>query len=333
MNVPTAFLRSFFKNKITNSKTLSIEVQRGLEMIAVDVMRGTNANRNTFSKSSEKIFEPPYYYEDFNLVDLDFYDRLFLENGTVDEYSFTEWLGQVIEKLETVIAKIERSYELQCSQVLETGIVTLVNGTNIDFKRKAASLVAYTAGNDFSIGTVDPAKVLAAGATFIRTKGKSAGNIFNVIMGDAAFNAMMNNTLFRSRADIKNISLDVIREPQRNALGGVLHGEISGGAYKFRIWTYPEYYDTASVANNPYVASKKVIILPDNPKFVLGFAAVPQLIGKKADVGAGVSGKRGAYLINEYLDEAATAHVVDVKSAGLAIPVAVDQIYTVTVLN
>lgn len=330
---PTAFLRSFFTVKESNSKELSIEVQRGTEKIAVDVMRGTEGNRNAFSKSSEKIFVPPYYREYFDATELDFYDRLFTENGTVDEVTFSEWVNTVIEKLQMLQDKIERSYELQCSQVLETGIVTLVNGTNIDFKRKAASLVAYNAAHDFSINTVDPATVLAAGATFIRTKGKSNGNIFNVIMGADAFNAMINNTLFRSRADIKNISLDVIREPQRNAVGGVLHGEISGGAYKFRIWTYPEYYDTASVANNAYCHVDKVIIVPDSPKFVMGFAAVPRLMGTTENVGAGIAGQRGAYLIGEYLDQRNSSHIIDIKSAGLAIPVAVDQIYTVTVLN
>lgn len=329
---PTAFLRSFFVVKESNSKELSIEVQRGTEKIAVDVMRGTEGNRNAFSKSTEKIFVPPYYREYFDATELDFYDRLFTENGTVDEVTFSEWVNTVIEKLQMLQDKIERSYELQCSQVLETGIVTLVNGTNIDFKRKAASLVAYAAGNDFAINTVDPATVLAAGATFIRTKGKSVGNIFNVIMADGVFNAMMNNTLFKSRADIRNLSLDVIREPQRNAVGGVLHGEISGGAYKFRIWTYPEYYDTSSAVNNAYITAKKLIIIPDNPKFVMGFAAVPRLLINK-EHNTGVAGQRGAYLIGEFCDERNSSHIIDIKSAGLAIPVGVDQIYTITVLS
>lgn len=330
---PTAFLRSFFMVKESNTKQLSIEVQRGTEKIAVDVERGTEGKRNSFSKSSEKIFVPPYYREYFEATELDFYDRLFSENGTVDEVTFATWVETVIEKLQLLQDKIERAYELQASQVLETGIVTLNAGTNIDFKRKAASLVAYNAANDFAINTVDPAKVLEAGATFIRTKGKSVGNIFNVIMGGAVLNAMMNNTIFKAKLDLRRVDLGEIRQPQRDAMGGVLHGEISGGAYRFRIWTYPEYYDTATVENNLYVADKKLIILPENPKFVMGFAAVPRVMSDNRGNDDGLTYRTGKYSVGRYIDPRKATDVFDIMSAGVAIPVAVDQIYTITILN
>lgn len=326
---PTSFLRSFFTPKESNTKQISIEVQRGTEKIAVDVERGTEGNRNQFSKSSEKIFVPPYYREYFDATDLDFYDRLFTENGTVDAVTFGQWLETVVEKLAMLQDKIERAYELQASQVLQTGIVTLNAGINIDFKRKAGSLVANAAGNTWATDTVNPFETLEAGATFIRTKGKNTGNIFNVIMGATAYNNFLNNAIVKERADIRRISLDAIRQPQREAMGGVLHGEVSGGAYVFRIWTYPEYYDTETTTNNEYIDPKKVVILPENPRFTIGFAAVPQLYGRSENVGAGLAAKRGAYLIGEYLDERNAAHIIDIKSAGVTIPVAVDQIYTV----
>ncbi len=326
---PTAFLRSFFVTKESNSKQLSIEVQRGTEKIAVDVLRGTEGNRNTFSKSSEKIFVPPLYKEYFDATELDFYDRLFTENGSVDSAMLAEWIAGVVEKLQMLQDKIERAYELQCSQVLETGIVTLVNGTNIDFKRKAGSLVANGAGNTWLTNTVNPMGTLQDGCDFLRTKGKSAGGVFNVIMGTTAFTHFMGNTLVKERADIRNISLDSIRMPQRNALGGVLHGEVSVGSYVCRIWTYPEYYDTESVANNAYINAKKVIIVPENPRFVLGFGAVPRLLGAKAEAN---KTERGSYVITDYLDERNAAHLYEIQSAGVAIPVAVDQIYTVQVV-
>lgn len=333
ISVPTTFLRSMFKTETSNTKELSIEVQRGLQRIAVDVIRGTGANRNTFSKSSEKIFVPPYYFEDFSLSDLDIYDRIFTTEGSIDVMTFAQWMKNVIGKLSEIIYKIERAYELQCSQVLETGIVTLVNGTNIDFKRKAASLVAYNSAHDFAINTVDPIKVLDAGAKFIRQTGKYSGTIFNVIMGEDAYNAMINNTLFKEKSDNKTLSLDVVRKELKESEGAIPQFDLRGSFARFHVWTYPQTYDTKNSSNNDYINTKKVVIVPDNPNFVLGFGAVPRLMGKKQDVGAGIAGERGAYLINEYIDEKLTAHVVDVKSAGLAIPVAVDQIYTITVLN
>lgn len=325
---PTSFLRSFFKTVESNSKLISIEVQRGSEKIAVDVERGTEGNRNTFDKSSEKIFLPPYYREYFDMTDLDFYDRLFSENGVVDGSDFSAWLKMVVEKLGMLQDKIERAYEVQCSQVLLTGIVQLEKGTNINFKRKAASLVDLGASQYFANATSDPYKSLGDGATFIRTKGKTATNIYNVIMGQQVLRDFLDNPKVKERADLRRISLDTIRQPQREQSGGVLHGEVSADAYVFRIWTYPEFHDTKAALNVDYMDTKKFVILPENPRFVLSFAGVPQLIGKSADVGAGLATRKGAFLISEYLDQRAAAHIVDIKSAGVAIPVAVDQVYT-----
>ena len=58
------------------------------------------------------------------------------------------------------------------------------------------------------------------------------------------------------------------------------------------------------------------------PNFNLTFGAVPQLIEN------GSVPQKGAFLIQDFIDQRATAHEVNIKSAGVAIPVAVDQIYT-----
>lgn len=325
---PTSFLRSFFRNVESNTKQISIEVRRGTEKIAVDVERGTEGNRNQFSRSSEKIFVPPYYREYFDATDLDFYERLFVQDGTVDVVTFSQWLSDIVEKIGMLQDKIERTYELKVSEVFETGIVTLNSGTNIDFKRKAASLVPNSGGNTWATGTVSPYDSLKAGAKFIRTKGKSASKMFDVLMGDTAHTDFLENDIVLARADIRNFSLDALDTPQANAVGGVLHGVVSAGSYRFRLWTYPEFFDTETEVNKEFLNPKKIVILPQNPNFVMAFAAVPQLLGKKPNVGAGLATSRGAFMIGEYLDERNSAHIIDIKSAGVPVPVAVDQIYT-----
>ena len=152
-------------------------------------------------------------------------------------------------------------------------------------------------------------------------------------MGSTVFSDFMNNPIVQGRADIRRIALDDIRKPQRNSTGGILHGEVSEGAYMFRIWTYPELYDIEGQLNNEYVNPKKFFMIPESPNFTMSFAAVPQLLGKKANVGAGVGGKRGAFLVGEYLDERNSAHIIDIKSAGVPIPVAVDTMYTQTTVD
>lgn len=330
--LPTAFLRSFFTPVESQTKYVSIAVRRGSEKIAVDVQRGTEGNRNTFSKSSEKTFLPAFYEEFLEATEMDFYDKMWNANGTVEVTTFKMWLDETVENLEQLIFKIDRAYEVQCSQVFETGVVSLNAGTNIDFKRKAASLVANAAGNTWATGTVSPYKNIEAGCNFIRTKGKSQGTVYNCIMGSSAFEDFMNNTIVKERNDLQNINLDSIRKPQRVS-DATLHGEISAGSYKVRIWTYNEYYDDASADNNPYINPKKVIILPENPRFKFMYAGIPQLLGDNgAKEGAGLSGKKGRYHISEHLDTRKKSHQIIVESAGVPVPVAVDQIYTVQVV-
>jgi len=326
--IPTAFLRSFFRNRVTNTKEISIQVQRGTEKIAVDVERGTEGNRNKFDRSTEKIFVPPYYKEFFDATDLDMYDMIFTTSGEIDGDTFSQWLRDVAEKIATLQAKIERAYELQCSQVLQTGVVLLNTGDQIDFKRRPESLVDLAA-DYWSTNTVNPLVAIQKGGAFIRKYGKAQGVNYNMILGSEAYSALINNPVYQEVADNRRIDLTVIREPQRESTGGSLHGEVAGGSYRFRIWTYEEFYDTKTTQHNPYIDPKNMIIIPEAPNFELGFSGVPQLI---SSVGRGtasnVAGRRGGFVVSEYEDQRNKAHIMNVESAGLAIPTAVDQIYT-----
>ena len=326
MKAPSSFFRSFFKRVESGSKLLSIEVQRNLEKIAVDVERGSDGNRNKWSKSTEKIILPPYYHEFFDMTQLDLYDRLFSASGTINENTMAEFMNEVARKTAAMRDLIERAYEKQCADVLLTGVVSLNSGVTIDFKRKADSLVTLGAGARWTVSGQSPYDTLESGANFIRQKGKFGGDILNVIMGSSVYNAFLKNDVVTARADNLRISLDQINEPQRKS-DGTLQGRTSAGSYKFNIWTYPEFYDNASNVSTPYMDASKIIILPESPEFVLGFAAVPQLIST-----GGIASTKGQYLISEYVDPKKVAHEIDIKSAGIAIPVAVDQIYTAKVV-
>lgn len=324
--VVQSFLRSFFATKEESTRYLSIEVQRGTEKVAVDVLRGTEGNRNMFSRSTEKIFEPPLFREFFDATQLDLYDRLF-GSTSIDSGVFGRFMEQVVEKLGLLQDKIERAYELQCAQVFETGIVTVAQGTNIDYKRKATSLVDKTAGNYWATGTINPFTDLENGCNFLRQVGKTQGGTYNAIMGSQALADFYANTIVQNRADIRNFSLDAVRAPQRNAVGAALHGQVSAGSYNVNIWTYPEFYDNSSSVSTPFINPKKVILLPEAPKFTMAFAAVPQLVDE-----ANPMPTKGAFRISDFRDERKSTHEYDIQSAGLAIPTAVDQIYTVQVV-
>ena len=332
MPQPMGFLRSFFKDSEQTTRYVSIQVERNAELIAVDVQRGTQGNRNTFGQSTEKVFEPPYFREYYDMTEIDLYDRLF--GSTAIDASV---MAQLVESNAVRVAqlrnKIERRYELQCAQVMETGIVTTADG-NIDFKRQGGSKVDLGSGNYYASSGVNPYTSLEAGCNWIRQNGKAQGGVFHLIFGSTAFQDFLNNQVVKDRSNLKVWLLDNIQPAQRNSTGGVLHGYIDIGSYRAYIWTYPEFYDLSG-SSTPYVNPKIVNIIPETPRFTMAYAAVPMLL--KAGVSAEnmelpMQAKKGAYVFGDYVDEKNSAHIFDVKSAGLALPVAVDTIYTLQVV-
>ncbi len=324
----TSFLRSFFTVKESMTEKISIEVRRGTEKVAVDVKKYDDGNLNILSKSTEKLIVPPMYDEYIIANDHELYKVAVgaMQTGQGATY-FRQLVEGLAEDMAITVDKIERAMEKQCADILDSGVIQLTNNTNIDFGRKAASLVAYAAAHDWSVNTVNPKDVILTGLKFMRETGKAQGSVFNMILGSEALMALLANEKFQNENNLVNISLDSVREPQRNAVGGSLHGQISVGAYKVNLWTYPEVYDVAGVST-PYIDGKKVVLLPENPNFIMSFAAVPQLIQD-----GGVIPQKGAYLFTDYFDMKKTAHEMHAKSRPVAVPVAIDQIWTCAVLN
>lgn len=326
---PKGFLRSLFPSTFAPTKEISIEVERGFERVAVDVVRGSEGNFNRFSKSTEKIFVPPFWREYFNSTELDVYDRVLGSQMSDNTQLFAQLLSDVADRLAMLQDKIERSKEIMCAQVLQTGIVTTNIGDNIDFKRKAASMVDLGgAGGYWSVGATDPFAQLKAGAEFLRTVGKAGDSMFQLILSGNSLDALLKNTTFLTRQNLFNMALDQVKTPTIGSVGSAFHGTLTAGPYKIQLWTYPEFYDNASGVSVPYIDDDNSILLPMNPRFKFAHALVPQLVDNPGDTPP----QQGEWVYGEYTDNRKAKHDFDVQSAGLPIPVAVDQIYTMKTL-
>lgn len=321
----TSFFRSFFTTVIARTRYVSIETKRGTEKVASDVLRGTKGNLNQRKRSTLKTIPPPFYKEGININELEVYDTAF---STLDPAIMAQLGVETAEEMKDITDKIERAYEIQCAQALLTGVITLTNQDNIDFKRKAASmpdgLANAGAGTYWTVTTVDPMASLEAGAKFIREVGKAQGDTYNVILGGKALNALLNNPIFQAKYDIKNITLGEVGMPQRNATGASLHGRVSAGSYIFNLWTYPDGYEDDSLVFHQYMDDDKIIILPLQPVGVLSYALVPMLPNMN-NAGSSVAGD---YVLREWVDLENANHRMEVLSAGVAVPIRIDQIYT-----
>jgi hypothetical protein len=332
---PTGFLQSFFTVVTSDTKEISIEVERANELMAVDVLRGTEGNRNVFGKSTEKIFVPPYYREFFDATDLDLYDKTFGSVGaTIDSRTLARFTKSVAGKFNKLVDKIDRRKEFNCAQVFETGIVTLQNGDNIDFKRKAASKINVdTLGSFWGEVGADPIADLELAGDFMRSVGKVQGSQTLVaILGAKAMEALLRDEIVKDRLNFRRADLASINSPQVNAAGGKFHGLITAGGYEFELWTYTEVFDDANKVSTLYWPTNFIAILPKSAEFIMSHAAVPKLLTDKAGFAQAIANVRGTETFGNRIDEAGEKHIMDVKSAFVPIPVSVDRIYTMQVL-
>jgi hypothetical protein len=320
------FLSTFFPtgpSDITDSLEISVLVQRTKEKIASDVERGSDGNRNTFEKSTEKIFISPYFREYFDQTAMQSYEQLF-RGSNVSTKAFSRLINNLADHSMELQNKIERRYELQRAQALLTGIITMdVNPGQLTFTRKASSFNNQS-GAPWDQGAVIIKNQLQDGCEWLRKTGKVNTFTFDLIGGGRAVRAIMNNVIILQAQNLFNYAPDMLTAPQKTQKGGVYHGTISCGPYRVNIWSYPDFYEDAAGVMQPYITESSAILLPPNPNFKMVYAAVPQLLNP------GEAPKTGKFMLSEFTDEKKKTREFHIESAGMPLLVAVDQVYTFT---
>jgi len=330
--VPTpSFLRSFFTTVSKPSKFVEIWVQRGTEKIAVDVNRGGGGRRNQFSKESQKVFLAPFYDEYFDATSLDTYDNMVNMGAPAELVGST--VRNIGEKLQTLRDKINRAKELQASQVFETGVVQLNSGDNIDFKRKATSIV--DPGAYWGTTTTDIESQLIAAGTFLRTDGKSSAKVLNMIMSSTAWIALKKSDYFTKKANYNNVVLLDINMPIADSTGASYHGQITAGSFILNCWTYDETYETDAGVDTRYLDANNVIILPaTGTRFVMAHAGLPKIIADPARAEFNfINNMAAEFMVYNNIDTKRFAHNFGVMSAPIAVPVSIDRIYTLQAIS
>ena len=333
-NEPKQGLAAFFPTVTTSSKLVSIEVERNLQTVAVDVQRCTDPVRNLFSHSTEKIFQPPYYNEAFDFTACQRYDETFAQGNAPTKIDAQFLLKDASGKLKKIKNKILRAIELQRSQVLHSGIVKLKNGDSIDYKRQAGSTKVLTGSAEWNETTANPLKDLKDGMTFIRQEGLSGGTAINAIMGSNAFANFMASEAVKEQAEWRNIKRMELNMPQFNNVSGmVYHGQIAAGDYMVNIWTYNETYkDPETGTTKSYIEPDTVIMVAEDFKGKTTFAGVPAILGDNVS-GQYIAPVEGEFYMRDIIDQVKMTWDFIVSSAPLAVPVSIDRIYTIKTIE
>lgn len=331
------FLQRFFTLKpggIFNGKKVQIDIERYGEDVAVVVKHCTGPNLNDFNQWTTKEFEPPEYSEGFPLDVCDLVNRL----QGVDPYASANqgYTAKLMQKVTTgfmlVDAMIQRALELQASQILQTGTLSLTDKQGnvvyeLDFKPKATHFP--TVGTAWSNPAADALGDLASLAEVIRADGKIDPEI--LIFGTVAFKNFKNNTAVQAELDNRRINTGEINPEMRDS-GATFQGFIWVGDYQMQMWTYPETYTHPQTGlPTKYIEDDKVVMMSSNTRLDVTSARVPRLNSVDPRLEGMLPDRitqtgRAGYDVSPYIWATPNGRVItgELESRPLLIPVQID---------
>lgn len=337
MRSPTGFLSRFFTIKpggIYNGEKVAIDIERFGEDVAVAIKKCTGPNLNDIDEFTTKEFTPPSYGEAFPLNVCDLLNRM----AGVDPYTaaYTDYASQLIAMMakgfKLVDDKISRAVEQQASQILQTGQLTLTNGSGdtvyeMDYKPKATHFpTVATSWSDTATST--PLLDLQSLADVIRTDGKVDPDV--LIFGKTALNNFLRNDDVKEVLDNRRIDVGAVRPEMRDS-GATFYGFVWVGTYQFEMWAYPEEFKSPDTGLPvKYVADDKVIMLSSRTRLDMTSARVPLPLGPDPRV-AGLmpgrmSSREGGFDVtpNVYTTPNGKQIMGELEGRPLLIPIQID---------
>lgn len=336
MRSPNPFLSRMFTIKpggIYNGEKVAIDIERFGEDVAIAIKKCTGPNLNDISEFTTKEFTPPAYGEAFPLDVCDLLNRM----AGVDPYTaaYTEYAGQMVAMMAKgftqIDDKIKRAVELQASQILQTGILTLTNSAGdtvyeLDFKPKATHFP--TVGVDWDNAAADPLGDLESLCEVISIDGKVDPD--RVVMGDVSLRNFLDNTKVQAALDNNRYEVGSIA-PEFKDSGAVFYGFVWAGSYRLEIWAYKDTFkDPQTGLPKKYVESDKVIVLSSRTRLDMTSARVPLPLGPDPRVAGLLPGRMSSreesfdVTPNVYSTPNGKQIMGELESRPLLIPVQID---------
>lgn len=294
---PTMFLSGLFQSPQQNfhsSEQVEIDIVRGGEQVAVvltDLSTGYRMNETDIY--TNKQFKPPIFKEAVAINAFDLIKRMAGENPFQQPDFRGNVITRIFQGLRQSDAKIRRVIELQAAQVLQTGIVTLIDSAGValytlDYSPKATHFP--TAGTPWD----DPSPTIAADigalAEIIRNDGLADPD--QLIMGVDAFEAFIADADIQKRYDNRRMNLGMIEPMQMRGEGGSFRGFVEIGNYRYEIWTYGGRYEHPQTGvSTQFLVPANCIVRASGGRLDATFGAIP-------NIGAAI-GQQGTALLPE----------------------------------
>ncbi len=286
----TAFFSGMFTARpenFHNSEHVEIDIVRSEEDVAIVVTDPSTGYRmNSDDLYTNKSFKPPVFKEGIPLNAHSLIKRMPGDNPFKSPDFHAALIERLISGMGKVERKIRRAIELQSSQVMQTGTVTLTdeNGQalyTLDYKPKATHFP--TAGTSWASATLaQKLSDLESLADAIRSDGLSSPD--EVVMGVDAFENLKATAGFLDLFDAQRANFGTITPMERRGAGGLFRGVIELGNYKLDLFTYDgRYTHPQTGASTQFMDPGKAIVRSSSARLDATFGNIPniaQLLGQ-----------------------------------------------------
>lgn len=280
---PMLFLSGLFQSPPENfhtSQEVEIDIVRSDEDISIAIQDlSTGYRMNSEDVYTNKGFKPPIHKEAIPVNSFDLIKRMPGQNP----FEAPDFRANVITRLFDGMTKIERkirrSIEVQASQVLQTGIVTLtdINGNalyTLDYKPKASHFP--TAGTSWQSSSADKITDIRVLAEQIRDDGLADPD--QLIMGVDAFESFIGDDEVRKRFDIRRVDMGTIAPMEMRGNGGTYRGVVEIGNYRYDVWTYGgRYKDPQTGHKVQFIDPAKIVVRASSGRLDATFGAIPNI--------------------------------------------------------
>ena len=281
----TMFFAGLFQSPAENfydGKEVEFDILRSEEDVSIVVTNiATGYRMNEGSLYTNKSFVAPVHKEAISMDSVQLLDRQAGDEPFKDPVYRQNLLGYIYKNMVKVERKIRRAIELQASQVLQTGTITLTdeNGTalyTLDFKPKATHFpdagTKWDETNDDKMGDIESL------ADVIRDDGKEDAD--QIIFGETAFKSFIADADVLAALDNRRVNRGMIDKPAPRGQGAKFHGWIAIGSYIYEMWTYNGKYKHPQTGTiTPFMDPAKVIVRSSTGRLDATFGGIPN-IGK-----------------------------------------------------
>ena len=328
---PPSFLSSMFRTppeNYFNSEEVEIDIKRSGKEIAVAVQDLSVKGRvNESTLFTSKKFKPPIFDE---LFAVKAWEQMSRQAG-YNPFESVDFMESAFRSMRSNLSRgegmIRRTVEVQASQVLQTGTVSLVDGAgtvnyNINFAPKTTHFP--DAATTWATSTTKLADISAL-ADVIRVNGHTVPG--QLIFGKRAWLRFSGDTAVKALLDNRRMDLGAISQPMLQG-GGKYHGTITVESDIFELWTYQDWYDHPQTGvATPYITQDSVIMRGPG-RLDLVYGAIPVIVAPDPRVAAltlgRVSGRGTDMQTHAWVTEDGRTIMGSVGARPLCIPTAID---------